>query len=477
MTNFPIVYEDESIFSVTQRLVLLSCGPSNIKSAKSLFSSSSLQFCSVFPSIVPQLQAMSNIDSSIWIKEHTILPLFEAFTSENKYQLAYKQMQSGNGEAVFKSLSLIANRQGSNNTMRYCAECAKDDELIFGLSYWHTAHQLPGYYVCHKHKISLSSQHVTRKRFDFWPINKPVISQPISQHLVALAGFARFFQYHYTRSDFKHSLNSIYLSAMKYQGYVSAGGQFRVKAIHKKLENYWLSLMKYPEVASVFNPARRPLFPSGLFTNREPVITPLKHLLLMAFLFKDVNELRVYDRRMNSIKLPPREPSTCFKGSDETLILNLLTDEGSLRSVAASVERSISYVKQVACNHGISVNSRAQRLFKTEKRQIIASLQMGNTTEAIAKQFACSQCAVEQILSQNKYLVKHRSDMRKTAKRQQMRRALLSTIKSLTHGSRNDIKQKNNAAYMWLFKHDKEWLYTHLPEAIPRKHRRCKFER
>jgi hypothetical protein len=470
------VYEDESIFSVTQRLVLLNCGPNNKRSAKALFSSSSLQFCSLFPSNVPQLQAMSNIDSSIWIENHSILPVFEAFTSEKKYQSAYRQMQLGDGDAVFKSLSLIANRQSTNNTMRYCSECAKEDKLSLGLSYWHTAHQLPGYYACHRHQIPLSKHRVSRKRFDYWPVNKTANTQPALQPLIALATFSRFFQYHYKSSDFEHALNSIYLSAMKDQGYLSVGGQIRVKVIHQTLKNYWLSLMTHPEVASIFDLKRRPLFPSGLFTKREPVIAPLKHLLLMAFLFKDVNELRCYDRAMNSINVNPREPLTISDESDEMTIVTLLNNKCSLRTVAATVERSISYVKQVACNHGISINSRAQRLFKTEKRQIISALKTGQTTEAIAKNFDCSQGAIEQILSQDKDLVKCRKALRETAKKQQMRCSMLSTIASLTHGTRNDIKQKNNPAYMWLFKHDKAWLYAHLPPAIPREHRRAKTE-
>jgi hypothetical protein len=416
---------------------------------------------------------MSNIDAKVWVKYHTILPVFEAFTPKTKYQLAYQQLLSGNGEAVFKSLSLIANRQCVSNTFRFCANCAKEDELNVGLAYWHTLHQLPGYYVCHTHQTPLISQRVTRKRFDNWPQFKSTYSQRAVEPLLALADFARFFQIHYEHCEFKHSLNRIYFSAMRDKGYVTDGGQIRVKMIHHELKGYWLSLMKYPEVASIFDEARRPLFPSCLFSKKQSAIAPLKHLLLLAYLFKDLNEIRLYDKSMPNTKYLPASPLSSLRVSDENTILKLLTKELSLRSIAKSIGRSIVYVKQVARNHGMSINSRAQRLFKTEINQIMMVLKVGETTKNIAKKFDCSQGAVEQILSQDKNLVKYRSALRKNAKRRQMRCSLLSTITSLPCSTRNDIKKNNNAAYMWLFKHDKEWLYAHLPAAIPRS-QRCK---
>lgn len=476
MSNFPIVYDDESIFSVTQRLVSLNCGPSNKQSAQRLFSSSSLQFCSAFPSSVPILEAMSNIDAKAWIKHHTILPQFEAFTPKTKYQLAYQQLLSGKGEAVFKSLSIIANRQCVSNTFRFCAYCAQEDKLNVGLSYWHTVHQLPGYYVCHKHQTPLLSQHVTRKRFDNWPQYKFTRNKRAQEQLVALADFARFFHIHYAHCEFNHSLKSIYFSAMRDKGYVTDGEQIRVKMMHRELKHHWLPLMQHPEVASIFDLARRPLFPSCLFFKEQHAIAPLKHLLLMAYLFKDINELRLYDDGMNRTRPLIARPFVPQKVSDESTILDLLKQDLSLRTVAEIASRSVSYVKQVACNNNVSISTRAQRLFQTEKAQIITALKKGETTQTISKKFACSQGAIEQILSQNKKLVKYRSTLRESSKRRQKRCSMLSTITSLSNGTRNDIKKHNNAAYMWLFKHDKVWLYAHLPSAIPRRNRSRKIK-
>jgi hypothetical protein len=52
MTTFPIVYKNELAFSVVQRLISYACGASLRRSARNIFPSSSLQFCSPFPSYI-----------------------------------------------------------------------------------------------------------------------------------------------------------------------------------------------------------------------------------------------------------------------------------------------------------------------------------------------------------------------------------------------------------------------------------------
>lgn len=55
MNAYPTIYPDETIFSVVQRLVALECAPSYQHAAKYLFKTSSIQFGSTFPSVVPVL--------------------------------------------------------------------------------------------------------------------------------------------------------------------------------------------------------------------------------------------------------------------------------------------------------------------------------------------------------------------------------------------------------------------------------------
>ena len=96
----------------------------------------------------------------------------------------------------------------------------------------------------------------------------------------------------------------------------------------------------------------------------------------------------------------------------------------------------------------------------------------GYPTEIIAKRFNCSQVAVEKILSEHTDIVEIRRLRREYEKRKAKRDSLLATISNFKNSNRKEIRAENNAAYTWLFKHDKTWLNDVLPFATPRAQRR-----
>lgn len=55
------------------------------------------------------------------------------------------------------------------------------------------------------------------------------------------------------------------------------------------------------------------------------------------------------------------------------------------------------------------------------------------------------------------------------------RSAVKECLNSLELPTRGKVQKLQLSAYTWLFKHDKEWLYKALPEAIPRINRRTGY--
>jgi hypothetical protein len=159
---------------------------------------------------------------------------------------------------------------------------------------------------------------------------------------------------------------------------------------------------------------------------------------------------------------------------DTESIVSLLTEGESLRRTSQAIGRSVAYIKKLAIKEGLGFESRAQRLFSTERRLIAFLLLAGYPTDVIARKFECSKGAIEQVLSQHPDIVQLRKLRRYFDKRQEMRSSLLATKDCLQKPRRQDIKKMNNKAYMWLFKNDKDWLYNHLPSATPRSQRRIR---
>jgi len=476
VTTFPVIYKDELAFSVLQRMVSYECGPSLRRSARTIFSSSSLQFCSPFPSYIPVLVASSTVDSQEWIDKHTILPAFKVFTPLECYRRAIQDLTDGKGEAVFKTLSLIANRQCNCGELRYCPQCVIDDDREFGLAYWHLHHQLPGAYSCYIHGITLQTMSVTRKRFDWWP------NPSESDHVIAdvnvqkLTGFASRIFASPDEYVLSHSLKDIYMMALQERGFVTSGGRLRMAELREALIRYLSPIQHYPDIASIFDEAKNPRYPACLFYLEHATHSPLKHLLLWTFLFESLYDIKLLDRSFPKSRLMDR-PATNPNNFNKTAeIVCQLKGGASLRQTATDFGHTIAYVKKVAKQHLIPVESRAQRLFRPECREIAIKLMAGHTVKSLSKSFKCSLGAIEQILSQHQDIVQLRKRRRHFDKRKEMRSSLLATRDCLQKPHRQNIKKTNNKAYMWLFKNDKQWLYAHLPDAIPRKYRYAPFE-
>lgn len=466
---------DEALLSVIQRLVVLDRATNERKAAKRLFNSSSLQFGSTFPSVIPTLASELNYPAEYWVEHHSVLPHYRSFTPKRHFERAISNLVGGKGEAVFKDLSLIANRQCTGLTMNFCPQCAIEDNEAFGVPYWHVVHQLSGAFVCLTHKISLVSQTIYRKRFDNWPCYGFSNSRLASDIELKLVRFVRYFQYHQPEA-FHHTLCEIYRARLDEMGFITPCGNVRVKLLRASMLAVVGPILRQAQVQAIFENTRFPLYPACVLTHRDAAISPLKHLLVIAFLFESVTDLINHvtryspkDREVN--KVPAKQVK-----DDTADIITLLENGYSLRCVAAKTEHSVTYVKKVAKTAGIAIETRTQKLFKTERRKITMKLLAGHPTDVIAKAFDCSQGAIEQILSQNPDIVALRKLRRKLRKMTSMRKSLIKTISSLTAPHRQDVRRENNAAYMWLFKHDKVWLYAHLPAAIPRKHRRAKTE-
>ena len=476
MTTFPIVYKNELAFSVVQRLISYACGASLRRSARNIFPSSSLQFCSPFPSYIPVLVANSTIDSQQWIDKHTILRAFKVFTPVTCYNRAMWELARGNGEAVFKTLSLIANRQCNSGTLRYCPQCAINDDREFGLAYWHVHHQLPAVYSCHNHLVALQEIRVTRKRFDWWPKNIKSERLLVDKKMQKLTRFASRLFDAPDEYIFCHTLKEIYLSMLQVEGYVTSCGRLRMTQLRESLINYWSPLMHHPDIASVFGELRNPLYPACIFYQEHAIHSPLKHLLLWAFLFKNLNDIKLLDQSFPKLQskhvIVPVSANSIHHEIPE--IINELNQGKSLRQVAANYSHSVAYIKKLAIQNHIHFDSRAQRLFTPECREIAVKLIAGYSVSTISKSYSCSMGAIEQILSQNPDILQLRKLRRYFDKRKEMRSSLLATADCLQEPRRQDIKKMNNKAYMWLFKNDKDWLYNHLPSATPRSQRRIR---
>lgn len=93
-------------------------------------------------------------DLSVLVKNHTCIPYLSLFYPDNQKQ---DWIDIDRGKLKFPAGLNLMERAKRMDGLSYCPECARSDEELFGEPYWHRAHNLPGVFVCYRHKAILES--------------------------------------------------------------------------------------------------------------------------------------------------------------------------------------------------------------------------------------------------------------------------------------------------------------------------------
>lgn len=145
---FPIPYPDEILYSVFARYHVYSGNNASKITSRELFGSptkASLvqvnmnQFIENLPPFYP-------LTLEDFYNNHTLLPFFSPFISEERYLDVKNSMggKSKRGGFAQSKLGLTGGSMSLSHYMYYCPDCFKENTIVHGEAYWHRVHQVPG---------------------------------------------------------------------------------------------------------------------------------------------------------------------------------------------------------------------------------------------------------------------------------------------------------------------------------------------
>lgn len=250
-------------------------------------------------------------------------------------------------------------------------------------------------------------------------------------------------------------------------GFASHIGAMRQDKLRHALRAYWAKSAS-PTVQQLLLDSS---YPETLFRAKRAQFHPLKHLLLIGMLWHSWRDFCEY--APCECVTPERVGAKVLNEVEtDADIIRLLQQGKSLRAVSARCKRSVIYVKKLAIQNNIPVKTRAKRIFGADIALIVGLLKDGVKTQQIAREVDYSVGAVEQVLSQHPSLVEQRHQMRFNAQCHKHQNFILQALAEHPEYHRGDFQRECRASYSWLFKHDKEWLYSVMPDAVPRSRRR-----
>ncbi|MGY3571983.1 TnsD family Tn7-like transposition protein [Vibrio paucivorans] len=465
---------DETAYSFLCRLHLRAAHNSFTKDTMSLVNVNASRPANEFPSYVPGLSRLIGLPELVIVNQMTTFQYYKPFCSENARCVLLNSLITGHTASLQSRIGKVASRLPSKQPLISCPLCVAYDTEKYGTPYWHVTHQLAGLSVCPIHKCYLHKQPHSSKRIVLPAIHKPVELVNSTDEI----GFSKLIQnelnYCPTNIDLS-TIHNCYQKQLDAHGLLTAHSRIKQRLLRCLLINNLKAIHINEKIEAYFkSQIEKHQYPECLFYNIDGVHQPLKHLLLIYALFDswsnflDCLEANNEVLPPKNIEIPdPRVPATI----NWKLALAELKSGSSMRAVAASFGTTVSTLKIKAAQQNIKVDTRPSKLFKDAEEQILDRLRKGNKTQSIAADFGLSVGAIEKVLSKHPELKDIRKKIWFAETRNLRCTEILDYLAHHPNTTRNEIKLALNGAYMWLYRHEQDWLYETLPSEIPRKQR------
>lgn len=199
---------------------------------------------------------------------------------------------------------------------------------------------------------------------------------------------------------------------------------------------------------------------SSLLSGQYPQ-HPFRHLLMEFYLShcqsNDESETRTLHAQK---KLTNKEKQCC----------DLLRAGLSMATVSRETGKSRCYVKSVALKNNIPVNLKPKTITRSIKASVVKLAKKGFHRKKIAKIHGISTGSVELIISTTTGLVEWRKRCKAESLRRRHRCQIVRFIASTPNCCRQEVKNTHEAAFYWLYIHERAWLEKVLPPSTKPRH-------
>ncbi len=451
MTNHyaPPIYVDETIYSYVARLHLYFSETNHRNSARRWFGKSPINIDQRLPIGLKLLSENSGVSLRDLLHQNTYYPIFAAFSSQPQSLKTAMLSNDGRNIANVSNVAQAGLKQLSQ--FKYCPECIKSDKQKYGVAFWHLSHQMHGVTSCLQHATKLCNAPQLHRVFQLPPqiVFKPIAKA--SQQDMNLTAFIMKACSDYAsgycrnRADFEKEPIALVQQKSLFKGQSVDMSMVMDIVTKLSIEHFGESILS--EVV-VFNLLHKPNYHCH----------PFKAIFL-AYAIEQMPYKAV------KVKKELCDERVKLEKDRKRCIQLLGTGEYSLREVARRLNRSVNFVKSVACHIGTHFQKRTQFITADVEERILHLASQGMHREKIAAQEGVSVGAVEILIQSVPGLSYKRRQILKQSRQIRARRAIQDALSINPPLTRSKLRSTVYADYSWLYRHDKAWLYKHLPAA------------
>jgi len=430
---FPAWLPGETFFSLCSRLHFLSGNLRPGSTSKQLFS---LSEQSIKHDLPCGLDAFELNTCGRWggaisiVEQHTIFPFFSPFQSDSSVAGALAQIRGPSLGSLKYQFGLVCGGFGADHPLRACRTCMAKDLASYGVAYWHLPHQYPGVVICHEHGEVLCECVQNRRwcgRFSWTmpctgtlrDLDYGVITPMEQERLALLACACR-------------DLGSMGIAA--HFDPVVAAQLYRERlpvesAAHGLLRHICPLRRFHPYVDLPSTEVAATSFISQMVRSPRRHIHPLKHLMMITWLFGEVSSFAV-----------------CH---------DIACDESSAPSAPTALPQNPDVSVSPSKRKG---QPRPKRLKHELRALLLSRLAAGMPKDDLCREFQLTISTVNKLLRAEPEVQVSWSARRMALDQADHRLRWAELQLRFPSHSLTELRRECQSLYIWLHRNDREWL-------------------
>lgn len=445
-----------------------------------------------FPSLLENLSnnTQTAFNSDYFINKCTLLPIYVPFLPEQRRNLILKDMKYEKGTRICNLLGIQAGHILTINSLKYCPKCAAEDYSKYNESYFHRIHQIEGIKVCSEHECFLKEykqdEDASRLEFICFDFNKVDYNIEYENDVVIRSWYIKIAKsYEFLLSNNLYQFNNIkihemYLNYLDKKGFVTSSKSIKQMELADQFVNYYGE-----KLLNILNCHIDKNNQSNWLKNitRKPrkIIHPLRHILFINFL---CGSLEIFFQSEINYHPFGKDPWPCLNIAADHYLQDVVSE-----CIVTSDYKTRKPVGTFVCNCGF-IYSRKGPISNEEDRYKVGRIkEFGYAWERRLVEFVNEEkynlkCLSEKMNCDHKTIVKYANKLSIIEKintnmkvkenniiytskdYSHYKEELFNFIKTNPDLSRTEIRKLMYKQYMWLYRHDKEWLMDNLPACI-----------
>lgn len=505
MNHFPTPYPDELLYSILARYHVRNGNISPKMTLHELFGTNTITAVVDMPSdidsLVCQIPKQKRLTTDGLIMNNTLFPYYTAFMPEARTKVIEADMKGNGGGKIHAMVGIMAGSISVPEYLRFCSECNKEDEQKYGENYWHRLHQMPGVIFCPVHNeiildstvnLNIQNRHEFIAAYEKNCLEKHSETSYTEKDIKSLIWLSKDIEWviknYVDVKDFLKKFNSTrdcYIEELKNKGYATLNNRvYQVEFIQEFIRFYGVDFLNAVQCPVEYNNESNWL--SSIVRKHRKTFHIVMHLLLIRFLYGSAEKFFKMDDKyqpfgtgpwpclnpvaehykkivINKVKVThcydTKRPIGTFecncgfiysrRGPDTSP--NDLFKIGRIKKFGLVWERKL--VEAINKNWGLR---RVARELKTDPKTVkLYSAKLGLKT-SFNTEGMYSEKRVE-VNNDNVF-------SEKDSLLDQHRNAWLLASKYYPDKSKTELRNIAKAHYVWLYRHDKDWLDKNSPE-------------